>query len=132
MRQVTGIPRQQQVLFPESLDQYISADNPVRFIDAFVDSPDLAAAGFTHTIPAPTPPLVPGERQRHEEPIRHPYCTATPSARMSRIAAQCLRQKLSITVACLAGRHIEPYTPQPPPALTWWQSVQCQPDSHCR
>jgi hypothetical protein len=40
MRHITGIPRQQLVLFPESLDEYISADNPVRFIDAFVDSLD--------------------------------------------------------------------------------------------
>jgi hypothetical protein len=41
MRHITGIPRQQLVLFPESLDEYISADNPVRFIDAFVDSLSL-------------------------------------------------------------------------------------------
>lgn len=47
MRHITGIPRQQLVLFPESLDEYISADNPVQFIDAFVDSLDVAAAGFT-------------------------------------------------------------------------------------
>ena len=61
MRHITGIPRQQLVLFPESLDEYISADNPVRFIDAFVDSLDLAAAGFTHTTLAETgrPPYDP-------------------------------------------------------------------------
>ncbi len=29
MRYIAGIPRQQLVLFPESLDEYISADNPV-------------------------------------------------------------------------------------------------------
>jgi hypothetical protein len=45
MEYMSGIPRQQLVLFPESLDETISADNPVRFIDAFVDSLDLAAAG---------------------------------------------------------------------------------------
>jgi transposase len=63
MRHITGIPRQQLVLFPESLDEYISADNPVRFIDAFVDSLDLAAAGFTHTTLAETgrPPYAPGD-----------------------------------------------------------------------
>ena len=49
MRHISGVPRQQQVLFPESLDEYISADNPVRFIDAFVDSLDLADLGFAHT-----------------------------------------------------------------------------------
>jgi hypothetical protein len=45
-RHVAGIPRQQLVLFSESLDEYIAADNPVRFIDAFVDSLDLAAPGY--------------------------------------------------------------------------------------
>jgi len=61
MGHISGIPRQQLVLFPESLDEYISADNPVRFIDAFVDSLDLAAAGFTHTTLAKTgrPPYDP-------------------------------------------------------------------------
>jgi hypothetical protein len=54
MKHVAGIPRQQMVLFPESLDEYIAADNPVRFSDAFVDSLDLAAAGFGHTSLAET------------------------------------------------------------------------------
>ena len=29
MRRITGIPRQQRVLLPESLDAYISVDRPV-------------------------------------------------------------------------------------------------------
>ena len=28
------------------MDDYVGADNPVRFIDAFVDELDLSAAGF--------------------------------------------------------------------------------------
>jgi len=61
MRHITGISRQQLVLFPESLDDYIAADNPVRFIDAFVDSLDLAELGFAHTELAETgrPPYDP-------------------------------------------------------------------------
>lgn len=61
MRYVSGIPRQQLALFPESLDEYIAADNPVRFIDAFVDSLDLAELGFTRTELAETgrPPYDP-------------------------------------------------------------------------
>jgi transposase len=61
MNYVAGIPRQQLVLFPESLDEYIADDNPVRFIDAFVDSLELAAAGFAHTSLAETgrPPYDP-------------------------------------------------------------------------
>ncbi|CAA9371318.1 MAG: hypothetical protein AVDCRST_MAG89-4631, partial [uncultured Gemmatimonadetes bacterium] len=29
-----GVGRDQQVLFPDALDDYVAADNPVRFIDA--------------------------------------------------------------------------------------------------
>jgi hypothetical protein len=32
---------------PEAIDDYVGSDNPVSFIDAFVDGLDLAAAGFT-------------------------------------------------------------------------------------
>jgi hypothetical protein len=42
------------VLFPESLNEYTAADNPARFSDAFVDSLDLAPAGFGHTSLAET------------------------------------------------------------------------------
>ena len=33
-------------MLPEAVDDYVGTDNPVRFIDAFVDGLDLAAAGF--------------------------------------------------------------------------------------
>jgi hypothetical protein len=33
-------------LLPEAVDDYVEADNSVRFIDAFVDGLDLAGAGF--------------------------------------------------------------------------------------
>ena len=33
--------RQQASLFPERLDEYLDEENPVRFIDAFVDGLDL-------------------------------------------------------------------------------------------
>ena len=35
------------LLLPERVDDYVGADNPVRFIDAFVDGLDLLKAGFT-------------------------------------------------------------------------------------
>lgn len=54
MGYIAGIAREQLILFPESLDDYIALDNPVRFIDAWVDSLDLAALGFTDTVPAET------------------------------------------------------------------------------
>jgi transposase len=47
MTHLTGPDRAQTLLLPESLDEYVGPDNPVRFIDAFVDGLDLAAAGFT-------------------------------------------------------------------------------------
>ena len=46
MAHITGHDRSQTLLLPESLDDYVGPDNPVRFIDAFVDGLDLAAAGF--------------------------------------------------------------------------------------
>ena len=36
---VNGTRRDQTVLFPNTIDQYVDKENPVRFIDAFVDSP---------------------------------------------------------------------------------------------
>lgn len=41
-----GLDRSQTLLFPESLDDYVAADNSVRFLDAFVASLDLHALGF--------------------------------------------------------------------------------------
>jgi len=35
----------------EAVVDYVGPDNPVRFIDAFVDGPDLAAASFIHVEP---------------------------------------------------------------------------------
>ena len=54
MDHIQGTDRDQLTLFPEALDDYISKDNPVRFIDAFVDSLDLQDLGFTHAVPAET------------------------------------------------------------------------------
>ena len=41
-------------LLPEAVDDYVGSDNPVRFIDAFVDGLDLAAAGFGRVEPKVT------------------------------------------------------------------------------
>ena len=35
---VTGTHRSQTVLFPDTIDKYVEKENPVRFIDSFVDS----------------------------------------------------------------------------------------------
>src|SRR5690242_17773234 len=51
MMYITGHDRSQLLLLPEAVDDYVGSDNPVRFIDAFVDVLDLAAAGFGRVEP---------------------------------------------------------------------------------
>ena len=46
MNHRTGLDRGQTLLFPERLEDYVAAENPVRFLDAFVGSLDLHALGF--------------------------------------------------------------------------------------
>ena len=46
MRHLEGTPRSQTLLLPPSVEDYIPPDHPVRVIDAFVDSLDLADMGF--------------------------------------------------------------------------------------
>ena len=47
MNHRAGLDRSQTLLFPERLEDYIAPENPVRFLDAFVGSLDLAALQFT-------------------------------------------------------------------------------------
>src|ERR1039458_1632230 len=47
MNHRTGLDRSQTLLFPERLEDYIAAENPARFLDAFVGSLDLHALRFT-------------------------------------------------------------------------------------
>jgi transposase len=54
MAHVPGFERSQLLLLPEAVDDYVGADNPVRFIDAFVDGLDLSAAGFLRVAPKAT------------------------------------------------------------------------------
>ncbi len=54
MTHLTGSDRAQTLLLPKSLDDYVGADNPARFIDAFVDKLDLAAANFARVAPRAT------------------------------------------------------------------------------
>lgn len=48
----TGVDRDQVVLFPPTLDEFVSAEHPVRVIDAFVSGLDMAALGFQRASPA--------------------------------------------------------------------------------
>jgi transposase len=51
---VAGADRGQSTLLPECLDDFIDEDNPVRVIDAFVDTLALAELGFGGMEPAAT------------------------------------------------------------------------------
>jgi transposase len=46
MAHLSGYDRSQILLQPESVGDYVGADNPVRFVDAFVEKLDLATADF--------------------------------------------------------------------------------------
>ena len=45
MTHIAGFGRDQLLLLLEAVDDYVEADNPVRFIEAFVDGLDLEAPG---------------------------------------------------------------------------------------
>lgn len=45
-RFIEGDDREQGVLFPDHLEDFMSEDNPVRAVDAFVDALDLVGIGF--------------------------------------------------------------------------------------
>lgn len=46
--------RRQTTLLPDSLEDYVTDDNPVRAVDVFVDELDLAAIGFAGVAPEAT------------------------------------------------------------------------------
>jgi len=51
MKHIQGTSREQIILFPESIDDYIENDNPVRFVEAFVESLNLAEMNFLRSFP---------------------------------------------------------------------------------
>ena len=77
---IHGQERDQQVLVPESLDDYIEAANPVRFLAVFVNGLALKARGFTHATPNQTgrPSYHPGDRLKL---YLYGYCNKMRSSR---------------------------------------------------
>ena len=53
-RFVEGLDRGQSALFPASLGDYVTEDNPVRAVDVFVDGLDLDKLGFVGVQPLDT------------------------------------------------------------------------------
>ncbi len=68
MGHIQGLARNQLTLFPDSLDDFISAENPVRFLDAFVDTLDVELLGFEHAIAKET-----GRPPYHTAVLLHLY-----------------------------------------------------------
>lgn len=63
MGHISGQSRYQTTLFPEVLDEVVGRDDPVRVIDAFVDTLDLAELGFSKVAAEEMgrPPYAPGD-----------------------------------------------------------------------
>jgi transposase len=53
-RFIEGADRRQATLLPDTIEDYVGDENPVRVIDAFVEMLDLAALGFDGIIPEET------------------------------------------------------------------------------
>ena len=53
-RFIAGEERRQATLLPDSLEDYVTDDNPVRAIDVFIGELDLAAMGFAGVAPEST------------------------------------------------------------------------------
>jgi transposase len=66
MGYIEGEDRKQTLLFPEVLEDYITEENPVRFIDVYIEGLDLIGMGFERAIPKETgrPPYNPGDLLR--------------------------------------------------------------------
>ena len=53
-RFVEGEDRRQGALLPHCLDDYVTENNPVRVIEAFIDELDLVTLGFEGVVPETT------------------------------------------------------------------------------
>jgi transposase len=79
-RFVEGGDRRQSLLLPESLDDYVTEDNPVRVVEVFIEELDLGALGFGGIQPAAT-----GRPAYHPSTLLKIYPTAI-SIGCSRVA----------------------------------------------
>jgi len=93
-----GLDRHQTLLLPERLEDYIAAENPVRFLDAFVASLDSRALGFAHAVVQNTgsPPYDPADLLRL---YLYGYLHRVRSSRM--LEAECHR---NVEVLWLLGK----------------------------
>jgi transposase len=97
-RFVEGSDRRQSWLLPSSLDEYVTEDNPVRVVEAFIDELDLSSLGFARAAPAATgrPAYDPGTLLKL---YLYGYLNRVPSSRRLEREAQ-----RNIEVMWLTGR----------------------------
>ena len=81
-RFIDGEDRMQQALLPHSLEDYVSAENPVRVIEVFIDELDLAALGFSGMTPAAT-----GRPAYHPSTLLKIYLSPIPQTRKNYVPA---------------------------------------------
>jgi transposase len=95
MPHITGFGRDQLLLLPEAVDDYVEAENPVRFIDAFVEGLDLVGAGFARVEAKATgrPGYAPGDLLKL---YIYRYLNRVRSSRRLEREARRLRNRLAI------------------------------------
>jgi hypothetical protein len=74
-RFVEGEDRRQGALLPHCLDDYVTENNPVRVIEAFIDELDLATLGFEGVVPETT-----GHPAYHPATLLKIYLYGAPAA----------------------------------------------------
>src|ERR1700745_191462 len=82
-RFVEGEDRRQGALLPHCLDDYVTEDNPVRVIEAFIDELDLGTRGFDGGVPETTrrPACPPGDATEDLSLRLSQPCAVEPAAR---------------------------------------------------
>ena len=107
-RFIEGLDRSQTTLFPECIDDYVDADNPVRAIDAFVDMLDFAALGFD------TEPEATGRPRYHPATMLklyvYGYLNQVQSSR--RLERECARNLKSDTAGAGGDQDTQTFDPQ--------------------
>ena len=87
-RFVEGEDRRQGALLPHCLDDYVTENNPVRVIEAFIDELDLAPLGFDDVVPETTTPGLPSSDAIEDLSLRLSQPRAVEPAARTGSAAQ--------------------------------------------
>jgi hypothetical protein len=87
-RFIDGEDRMQQMLLPNSLEDYVSQENPVRVIEVLIDELDRASLGFSGMTPAATGRPASSLDAAEDLPLRLPQPPAVEPAAGTRSATQ--------------------------------------------